>query len=106
MSAQVDYYQILGVDTEATDNEIKKSVSYDNCCQIGKGIVFKTDFKIIFMFRYRKQTIRWHPDKNLENKTEAEYNFREVAEAYDVLINPKKRKEYDKVCNLHCYDCW
>jgi len=47
--------------------------------------------------RYRKLAIKWHPDKNLERKTEAEKRFRQLAEAYGILIDPDKRKLYDEV---------
>ena len=62
-----DYYKILKVSQDATDSEIKKS--------------------------YRKLALEFHPDKN-PNK-EAEESFKEISEAYTVLSNPTKRKEYD-----------
>jgi molecular chaperone DnaJ len=63
-----DYYGILGINKDATPEEIKKS--------------------------YRKLSMKYHPDKNPDNK-EAEEKFKEISEAYSVLSNPKKRKEYD-----------
>lgn len=63
-----DYYKILNVDRNATDDEIKKS--------------------------YRKMAMLYHPDRNPDNK-EAEEKFKECAEAFDVLSNPSKRSEYD-----------
>ena len=69
MSDKKDYYEILGVKKDATEQEIKKA--------------------------YRKLAIRWHPDKNPDNKEEAEERFKEISEAYSVLSDPKKRQEYD-----------
>lgn len=64
-----DYYQILGVNKKATADEIKKA--------------------------YRKLAVKWHPDKNPNNKTAAEEKFKKISEAYAVLSDPKKRDEYD-----------
>jgi curved DNA-binding protein len=64
-----DYYQILGVDRNATPEEIKKV--------------------------YRKLAQKYHPDKAKGNKKEAEAQFKKISEAYAVLSNPEKRKEYD-----------
>ena len=69
MSDKKDYYEILGVKKDATEQEIKKA--------------------------YRKLAVRWHPDKNPDNKEEAEERFKEISEAYSVLSDPKKRQEYD-----------
>lgn len=41
--------------------------------------------KCVCVYRYRKQALRWHPDKNPDNKEEAERKFKEIAEAYEVL---------------------
>ena len=51
---------------------------------------------LICIFRYRKLALRWHPDKNPDNQQEATVRFREVSEAYEVLIDDKKRKIYDQ----------
>ncbi|WP_455170182.1 DnaJ domain-containing protein, partial [Aegicerativicinus sediminis] len=64
-----DYYDILGVSKGATADEIKKA--------------------------YRKKAIKYHPDKNPDNK-EAETKFKQAAEAYEVLSNPDKRARYDQ----------
>ena len=67
--AKRDYYEVLGVDKQASEDEIKKA--------------------------YRKIAIKYHPDRNPGNK-EAEEKFKEAAEAYDVLRDPDKRARYDQ----------
>ena len=42
-----------------------------------------------FFFSYRKLALKWHPDKNPDNKEEAEHRFKEISEAYDVLSDSK-----------------
>ena len=64
-----DYYDILGVSKDASSEELKKA--------------------------YRKMALKYHPDKNPNNK-EAEEKFKEAAEAYEVLSNPDKRQRYDQ----------
>nr|XP_033324355.1 dnaJ protein homolog 1 [Megalopta genalis]XP_033324357.1 dnaJ protein homolog 1 [Megalopta genalis]XP_033324358.1 dnaJ protein homolog 1 [Megalopta genalis] len=63
-----DYYKILGITKNATDDEIKKA--------------------------YRKLALKYHPDKN--RNAGAEEKFKEIAEAYEVLSDSKKREVYDK----------
>ncbi len=67
--AKRDYYEVLGVSREATKEEIKKA--------------------------YRKQALRYHPDKNPGDK-KAEENFKEAAAAYEVLSNDEKKARYDR----------
>lgn len=63
-----NYYHILGLARGASEDDIKKA--------------------------YRKQALRYHPDKNKDPG--AEERFKEIAEAYDVLSDPKKREIFDK----------
>ena len=44
---------------------------------------------MVFDFSYRKMALRWHPDKNPDNKEEAEKRFKEISEAYEVLSDSK-----------------
>lgn len=64
-----DYYEVLGVSKNADEAEIKKA--------------------------YRKMALKYHPDKNPDDK-EAEEKFKEAAEAYEVLSDPQKRSRYDQ----------
>jgi curved DNA-binding protein len=68
--ADMDYYQILGVTREATQDEIKKA--------------------------YRKLALKYHPDKFKGDKKQAEEKFKQISEAYAVLSNPEKRQQYDQ----------
>lgn len=69
MTSKNDYYEILGVARNASKDEIKKA--------------------------YRKQALKYHPDKNPGDKS-AEEKFKEAAEAYEVLSDNEKRQRYDK----------
>ncbi|KAL2328176.1 hypothetical protein Fmac_021603 [Flemingia macrophylla] len=66
----VDYYKILQVEKSANDDDLKKA--------------------------YRKLAMKWHPDKNPNNKKEAEAKFKQISEAYEVLSDPQKRAIYDQ----------
>ncbi|KAL4199960.1 hypothetical protein AMTRI_Chr03g147380 [Amborella trichopoda] len=66
----VDYYNILKVSRNATDEDLKKA--------------------------YRRLAMKWHPDKNPNSKKEAEAKFKQISEAYDVLSDPQKRQIYDQ----------
>src|SRR5947209_9776350 len=69
MAARPDYYKILGVGKNASDEEIKKA--------------------------YRKLARRYHPDRNAGDK-QAEERFKEISQAHDILGDPEKRKAYDR----------
>lgn len=69
MEMGVDYYNILKVNRNASDEDLKKA--------------------------YRRLAMIWHPDKNPSNKREAEAKFKQISEAYDVLSDPQKRQIYD-----------
>jgi molecular chaperone DnaJ len=69
MAEKRDYYEVLGVDKNASADEIKKA--------------------------YRKKAIQFHPDKNPGDK-QAEEKFKEAAEAYEVLSDPQKKQRYDQ----------
>ncbi|KAG0453522.1 hypothetical protein HPP92_024826 [Vanilla planifolia] len=70
LSKRKDWYKILGVSKTASIAEIKRA--------------------------YKKLALQWHPDKNVENREEAEAKFREIAAAYEVLGDDEKRVRYDR----------
>ena len=70
MSNRKDFYEILGIPKNATDDQIKKA--------------------------YRKLALKWHPDKNPDNRENAEQKFKEIGEAYAVLSDANKRTIYDR----------
>ena len=69
MTTKRDYYEVLGVERNASESDLKAS--------------------------YRKLALKYHPDRNPDNK-EAEENFKAAAEAYEVLRDPQKRNIYDQ----------
>ena len=68
-SGKKDYYEVLGVPKDASEDVIRRA--------------------------YKKLAIKWHPDKHVDDKKEAEEKFKEISEAYSVLSDPKKKREYD-----------
>ena len=70
MAAKEDFYKLLEVDRNASEAEIKKS--------------------------YRKMAMKYHPDRNKDDKESAEKKFKQIKEAYEVLSDPKKRSAYDQ----------
>src|SRR5207244_478766 len=64
-----DYYEILGVERNCSDEDLKKA--------------------------YRKQAVKYHPDKNPGDKS-AEEKFKELGEAYEILSDPQQRAVYDR----------
>ncbi|XP_047958436.1 dnaJ protein P58IPK homolog [Salvia hispanica] len=70
LSQRKDWYKILGVSKTASISEIKKA--------------------------YKKLALQWHPDKNVDNREEAEAKFREIASAYEILGDEDKRTRFDR----------
>ena len=71
-----DHYEVLGIEEDAEDNQIKKA--------------------------YRKLALKYHPDKNQGNEEEASKKFREVQSAYDVLMDPQvSAKVFQSTSKLH-----
>ena len=69
--AKRDYYEVLGVNKSASEDELKKA--------------------------YRKLARKYHPDVNRDNPKEAEEKFKEINEAYEVLSDANKRARYDQL---------
>ena len=67
--AQRDYYEVLGIQRDASESDVKKS--------------------------YRRLAMKYHPDRNPDN-AEAEAKFKEAKEAYEILSDPQKRSAYDQ----------
>ncbi|KAH8516188.1 hypothetical protein H0E87_004524 [Populus deltoides] len=75
--APTDYYKILEVDYDATDDAIRSN--------------------------YIRLALKWHPDKQ-KDEDSATSRFQEINEAYQVLSDPVRRREYDKKGMMHIYD--
>ncbi|KAI9094839.1 DnaJ domain-containing protein [Phlyctochytrium arcticum] len=90
MPATPHLYKALNLPTSCSSDEIKRacvlSLEYNFCGILTCGV----------NFRYKKEALKWHPDKNLENSEEAERQFRLIAEAYEVLGDDQKRDVYDR----------
>lgn len=65
-----------------------------------KGVFLKynTFLTSLFVISYRKLALKWHPDKNPDNKEEAERKFKELAEAYEVLSDSKRVPCFFRIC--------
>jgi DnaJ-class molecular chaperone len=74
----LNYYDILDIDRKATRDDIKKA--------------------------YKKAALRWHPDKNQEDKTKAEEKFKAITEAYSTLSDDNLREQYDMKLNAMACD--
>lgn len=70
MAAKRDYYEVLGLARNASADEVRKT--------------------------YRRLAMQYHPDKNPDNKAAAEEKFKEISEAYEVLSDENKRRQYDQ----------
>eukprot|EP00747_Dinoflagellata_sp_TGD_P165544 gnl/TRDRNA2_/TRDRNA2_186939_c0_seq1.p1 gnl/TRDRNA2_/TRDRNA2_186939_c0~~gnl/TRDRNA2_/TRDRNA2_186939_c0_seq1.p1 ORF type:complete len:190 (+),score=31.30 gnl/TRDRNA2_/TRDRNA2_186939_c0_seq1:80-649(+) len=66
-----DHYRVLGLYTDATESQIKTA--------------------------FRRLAVKWHPDKNPEDREDATIKFNRILEAYEVLSNPEKRAMYDRL---------
>ena len=72
------YYKILELDINASKDDIKRA--------------------------YRRLAMKWHPDKNQDNKQEAEKQFKEISEAYEILSNPDKYRQNPQIQNINPHD--
>ena len=72
------YYKVLEISNTASQDEIKRA--------------------------YRRLAMKWHPDKNQDNKEEAEKQFKEIGEAYDILTNPDKFRQNPQMQRVNPHD--
>ena len=72
-----DYYQILNISRDASAEDIKKT--------------------------FRQLAMQYHPDRNPEDTRESGEKFKEINEAYEVLGDEQKRRQYDRLANLYDY---
>jgi len=68
--AKRDYYEVLGISRDSSPDDVKRA--------------------------FKKLALKYHPDRNPDNRKESEERFKEVAEAYEVLSDPEKRRRYDQ----------
>jgi curved DNA-binding protein CbpA len=75
-----DYYDVLGIDRGASQKEIKRA--------------------------FRRLALRYHPDRNPESQKQSEERFKEINEAYQVLIDEARRREYDYLTGYTSQRAW
>ena len=73
-----DYYDILGLTKKASKDDIKRN--------------------------YKKMALKWHPDRNRDNKEKEEEKFKKLSEAYEVLSDDDKRQKYDRFGTIDVSD--
>ena len=66
----MDFYAILGIDPNASDTQVRAA--------------------------YRAAAVKYHPDKNMDQLADAETRFKMILEAYQTLIDPRRRRKYDR----------
>jgi len=69
MEGEIDYYKILNIEKTASQDDIKRA--------------------------YRKLALLYHPDKNPDNREESEIKFKKISEAYEILSDETRRRNYD-----------
>ncbi|KAJ3291207.1 DnaJ sub B member 6 [Borealophlyctis nickersoniae] len=81
-----DYYNVLGISRDATEEQVKKESNGE----------LELIAPLGYPIAYRSEALKWHPDKNAEAVEEAEVRFKLISEAYEVLRDPQKRAVYDR----------